>query len=168
MKIALCGYLGSGCTEVAEILASEFGLETFNTSKILESIKDFDSLSKSGEIDIDEVIKNKLDEILKNDNIIVEGRSAFIILDEKGVVKIFLNASFEDRVKHVAERRGISIDNAKDDVHKSDEERDHMFQRFFGKNCTDVSNYDFALNAGSKTYSRVAKIIVSIIKNYIS
>ncbi len=168
MKIALCGYLGSGCTEVAEILASEFGLETFNTSKILESIKDFDSLSKSGEIDIDEVIKNKLDEILKNDNIIVEGRSAFIILDEKGVVKIFLNASFEDRVKHVAERRGISIDDAKDDVRKSDEERDHMFQRFFGKNCTDVSNYDFALNAGSKTYSRVAKIIVSIIKNYIS
>jgi len=168
MKIALCGYLGSGCTEVAEVLASEFGLETYNTSKILESIKDFDSLSRSGEIDIDEVIKDRLEEILKNDNIIIEGRSAFIILNKKGVVKIFLNASFEDRVKHVAERRGISIDNAEDDVRKSDEERDHMIQRFFGKNCSDVSNYDFALNASSKTYSRVAKIIVSIIKNYIS
>jgi len=168
MRIALCGYLGSGCTEVAEVLASEFGLETYNTSKILASIRDFDSLSRSGEIDIDEIIKDKLDEILKNDNVIIEGRSAFIILNKKGVVKIFLNASFEDRVKHVAERRGISIDNAKDDVRKSDEERDQMFQRFFGRNCTDVSNYDFALNASSKTYSRVAKIIVSIIKNHVS
>ena len=73
MRIALCGYLGSGCTEVAEILASEFSLQTYNTSKILEMVKNFDSLSRSGEIDMDEVIKNKLDDILKSDNVIVRG-----------------------------------------------------------------------------------------------
>jgi cytidylate kinase len=164
MKIALCGYLGSGCTEVAEVLAGEFGLETFNTSRILGSIKNFDSLSRSGEVDLDEVIKSKLDEILKNDNVIVEGRSAFIILNRKDVIKIFLNTSFEDRVKHVAERRGISAKDAKDDMVRSDEERNYLFQRFFGKSCIEVSNYDFTLNTSSKTYSKVAKIIAHIIK----
>jgi cytidylate kinase len=168
MKIALCGYLGSGCTEVAEILAGEFGLETFNTSRILRSIRNFDSLSGSGEIDIDKVVKDELDEILKNDNIIIEGRSAFIVLNIKGVMKIFLNASLEDRVKHVAERRGIRIEDARDDVVRSDEERNHMFQRLFGKSCTDVSNYDFSLSTDSKTYSRVAKIIVNIMESYVS
>jgi cytidylate kinase len=167
MKIALCGYLGSGCTEVAEILAGEFGLETFNTSRILKSIRNFDSLSRSGEIDVDKVIRDELDEILKNDNIIIEGRSAFIVLNKKDVVKIFLNASFEERVKHVAERRGIRKEGAKDDVVRSDEERNQMFQRLFGKSCTDVSNYDFSLNTDSKTYSRVAKIIADIIKSYV-
>jgi cytidylate kinase len=168
LRIALCGYLGSGCTEVAEILASEFDLETFNTSRILESIKNFESISRSGEIDIDETIKNKLNEILKNDNIIIEGRSAFMILNKKDIIKIFLNTSFEDRVRHVAERRGIHIKDAEDDVARSDNERDHLFQRYFGKSCNNVSNYDFTLNTGSKTYSRVAKIIANVIKGYVS
>lgn len=168
MKIALCGYLGSGCTEVAEILASEFNLETFNTSRVLGAIKNFDSLSRSGEIDLDMVIKNRIDEILKNDNVVIEGRSAFIILNRKDVIKIFLNASFEDRVKHVAERRGISVENAKDDVVRSDEERNYLFQRFFGKSCIDVSNYDFTFDTSSKTYSETARIIAHIIRSYTS
>ena len=123
MRIALCGYLGSGCTEVAEILASEFSLQTYNTSKILEMVKNFDSLSRSGEIDMDEVIKNKLDDILKSDNVIVEGRSAFLALGKKGIIKVFLNTPVEDRIKHVAERRGIRADKAKEDIVRSDEER---------------------------------------------
>jgi cytidylate kinase len=168
LKIALCGYLGSGCTEVAEILASEFELETFNTSRILESIKNFDSISRSGEIDVDEIIRSKLDEILKTDNLIIEGRSAFMILNRKDVIKIFLNTSFEDRVRHVAERRGVSIKDAEEDVAKSDDERKYLYQRYFGKSCNDVSNYDFTIDTGSKTYSRIAKTIANVIRGYIS
>ena len=93
MKISLCGYLNSGCTEVAENLASKLELETVNTSSIIDSIKDFESLSRSGEVDLDMVIKTRLEEILKRDNVIVEGRSAFMLLDRKDVTKIFLNAS---------------------------------------------------------------------------
>jgi cytidylate kinase len=168
MKIALCGYLGSGCTEVAEILAGDFGLETFNTSRILGLVENFNSLSVSGEINIDGLVKDKLDEILKRDNLIIEGRSAFMILNRKDVLRIFLDASFEERMKHVAERRGISAEEAKDDVTTSDDERNHLFQRLYGKNCTDVSNYDFTLNTGSRTHSRVAKIIADVIKGYAS
>jgi cytidylate kinase len=165
MRIALCGYLGSGCTEVAEILASEFSLQTYNTSKILESVKDFDSLSRSGEIDMDDVVTKKLDEILKGDNIIVEGRSAFLALNRKGVIRVFLNTPFEDRVKHVAERRGIRVDKAREDVNKSDEERNHLLQRSLGKDCIDITSYDLTLNTSSKTYSLVAKMIADFIRN---
>ncbi len=165
MRIALCGYLGSGCTEVAEILASDFGLQTFNTSKILETVKNFDSLSRSGEIDMDEVIRNKLDDILKGDNVVVEGRSAFLALGKKGVIKVFLNTPVEDRIKHVAERRGIRADKAKDDIRRSDEERNHLLQRSLGKDCVDITVYDFTLNTSSKTHSRVATTIADIIRN---
>jgi len=165
MRIALCGYLGSGCTEVAEVLASEFGLQTFNTSKILESVKNFNSLSRSGEIDMDEVVTKKLDDILKSDNVIIEGRSAFLALNTKGIIKVFLNTPIEDRIKHVAERRGIRADKAKDDIRRSDEERNHLLQRSLGKDCVDVTAYDFTLNTSSKTYSRVAKTIADIIRN---
>jgi len=165
LKIALCGYLGSGCTEVAEILASRFKLENFNTSSIIRSIKDFESLSKSGEIDFDVIINTKLNEILKRDNIIVEGRSAFLLLDRKDVIRIFLNASLEDRIKHVAQRRGIPIAGARDDVQRSDEERNQLMQRVLEKTCLDVSSYDLSLKTNAKTFSKVAEDIAYFIES---
>jgi len=142
LKIALCGYLGSGCTEVAEILAGKLGLEVINTSRILTMIRDFESLSRSGEVDLDLLIKNKLDEILQRDNVIVEGRSAFFLLDRKDVIKIFLNASLEERVRHVASRRGIPLDEARDDVERSDRDRNGILQRFFKKDRIDPSDFE--------------------------
>jgi len=164
MKIALCGYLGSGCTEVAENLASKFELEIFNTSGIIGSVKDFETLSRSGEIDLDIVIKGKLEEILKRDNVIVEGRSAFMLLDRKDLIKIFLNTPLEDRIKHVADRRGISIETARGDVERSDEERNYLIKRFFKKDCPDITDYDFSINTSSKTFSKIAGIIADFIK----
>jgi len=165
MKIALCGYLGAGCTEVAEILASKFVLETANTSSIIASTKDFESLGRSGEVDMDILIKTRLEEILKRDNVIVEGRSAFMLLDREDVVKIFLNAPLEDRIKHVADRRGITIEEARKDVEMSDEERNHLIQRFFKKECLDATNYDFSIRTGSKTFSKIGDLIADIIKS---
>ncbi|MEM1530875.1 MAG: cytidylate kinase family protein [Candidatus Bathyarchaeia archaeon] len=165
MKIALCGYLGSGCTEVAEILAGKLGMDVINTSKILTMIKDFESLSRSGEVDMDLLIKNKLDEILQRDNIIVEGRSAFFLLDRKDVMKIFLNASLEERIRHVASRRGIPLDEAREDVERSDRDRNSVLQRFFKKDEIDPSDFDFSIRTNSKTFAKVADIIAEIIKN---
>ena len=164
MKIALCGYLGSGCTEVAEILASKFELETFNTSVIIESIKDFKSYGTSGEIDLDTVIKSKLEEILKRDNVIIEGRSAFMLLDKKDVIKIFLSTPIEDRIKHVAQRRGVSTVKAREDVMKSDVERNHLIQRLLNRDCLNIINYDFTINTSSKTFSGIAETISQITK----
>lgn len=164
MKIALCGYLGSGCTEVAEILSGKFNLEMVNTSKILTAIKDFDALSRSGEVDIDMIIKNKLEEILQKDNIIVEGRSAFFLLDRKDLIKIFLNASFDDRARHVASRRGIPIDEAKDDIERSDRDRNSIVQKFFKKDSVDPADFDFLIKTNSKTFAKIADIIADVIK----
>jgi cytidylate kinase len=168
MKIALCGYLGSGCTEVAEILSGKFNLEIVNTSRILTAIKDFDALSRSGEVDIDMIIKSKLEEILKRDNIIVEGRSAFFLLDRKDLIKIFLNASFEERVRHVASRRGIPVDEARDDVERSDRDRNSIVQRFFKKDSVDPTDFDFTIKTNMKTFAKIADIIADVIKGFSS
>lgn len=165
MKIALCGYLGSGCTEVAEILAGKLGLEVINTSRILTTIKNFERLSRSGEIDIDLLIKNRLDEILQRDNIIVEGRSAFFLIERGDLIKIFLNSSFEERVKHVASRRGISIEEARQDVERSDKDRNSILQKFFKKDKIDPSDFDFSIKTNSKTFARIADIIIEVIRS---
>lgn len=166
MKIVLCGYLGSGCTEIAEILAGKFGLDVINTSKILTMIKDFETLSRSGEVDLDLIIKNNLDEILKErDNIIIEGRSAFFLVDRKDVIKIFLSASFEERVRHVASRRGIPLDEAREDVERSDRDRDGVLKRFFNKDKIDPEDFNFSIKTNAKTFAKVADIIAEVIES---
>lgn len=165
LKIALCGYLGSGCTEIAEILAGKFGLDIINTSKILTMIKDFEAMSRSGEVDIDLVIREKLNEVLKRDNIIVEGRSAFFLLDRKDIIKIFLNASLEERIKHVASRRGIPLDEAREDVERSDRDRNSVLKRFFNKDEIDPADFDFSIRTNAKTFAKVADIIAEVMKN---
>lgn len=168
MKIALCGYLGAGCTRVARILASRLVLKSvdmaMNTSGILSSVEDSDLLSKSGGIDFDMVVKKRTEDLLKGDNIIVEGRSAFMLLDREDVTKVFLNTPLKDRVKHVADRRGISIEKAREDVVRSDEDRDSLIQRFYNKNYPDAESFDFSITTSSKTFSEVAEIIDDLMK----
>jgi len=164
LRIALCGYLGSGCTEIAEILASKFALEIFNTSAVLASIRNLESLSRSGEIDIDMAIKTRLEEALKRDNVIIEGRSAFMFLDRKDMMRIFLNASLEDRVKHVANRRGIPVEAAREDVERSDKDRESLVQRFLRKSRFEATDFDFSINMDSKTFSNIADIIAQVIR----
>jgi len=62
--------------------------------------------------------------------VIVEGRSAFMLLDRKDVIKIFLNAPFEFRVKYVSERRGIFIEETRDDVIRSDKGKETLVRGF--------------------------------------
>jgi len=168
LKIALCGYLGAGCTRVARILASRLVLKSIdkavNTSGILSSVKDSDLLSNSGETDFDVVVKRRTEDLLKRDNIVVEGRSAFMLLDREDVTRVFLNTPLETRVKHVVDRRGISIEKAREDVERSDEDRNSLFQRFYKKNFPDAESFDFSIETSSKTFSEVAEIIDYLIE----
>lgn len=169
MKIALCGYLGAGCTRVAKILASRLVLKSIdkavNTSGILSSANDSYLLSRSGESDLDMVIKKRTEDLLKRDNIIVEGRSAFMLLDREDVTKVFLNTPSDTRIKRVADRRGISIEEAREDVERSDEDRNSLIQRFCNKNYPDAKSFDFSMKTSSKTFSEVAEIIDGLIKS---
>jgi len=80
------------------------------------------------------------------------------------VIKIFLSAPLEDRIKHVAQRRGVSTEKAREDVIKSDVERNHLIQRLLNRDCLNIINYDFTINTSSKTFSGIAETISQIIK----
>ena len=96
---------------------------------------------------------------------VVEGRSAFMLLDRNDVVKVFLNASFDDRVKHVAERRGISIEIAREDVKRSDKERNDLIQRFYRKNCLEATNFDISVRTSPETFFRAATTIGKVMES---
>ncbi|MEM2904518.1 MAG: cytidylate kinase family protein [Candidatus Bathyarchaeia archaeon] len=172
MKIALCGPLGAGCSEVAELLSAKFNLRIENTSSLLtsfisrlkEPFIDLESFTRSGEMDVDQLIRHRIGQVL-DDNVIVEGRSGFMLLDRKDVIRVLLVSPREHRAKHVAERRGISTEEGFEDVQRSDEERRNMVERLFKKDWLDATNYDLVVNTSSmREWLTVADLIAEAVK----
>ena len=121
MHIAVCGELGSGCTEVGQIISKRLGLKSISSSNLVrlivtdfrgvhpdESFGEFEQHVRSGEVNLDKMLGSKLDEILEQGDVVVEGRSAFMLLNKTGVFKILLTAPPNIRIEHIAKRRSIT------------------------------------------------------------
>jgi cytidylate kinase len=177
MHIAICGELGSGCTEVGEILSEMLGIKVINSAAIIKSIvidfrgvnpdesfSEFEEQVHSGEVDLDMMMESKIEEFLEEGDTIVEGRSAFMLLARSGVLKILLISPLEVRAKHVATRRNITIDEAKESIQASDSERQHMVERLFKSNWLDPHNYDLIINTSLGSHKEAAEQIYDMIR----
>jgi cytidylate kinase len=172
MHIAICGELGSGCTEVGQILSEMLRMKVINSAAVIKSIvidfraidpeesfSEFERHVLSGEVDLDKMMASKIEEFLQQGDTVVEGRSAFMLLNKEGVLKVLLVCPFDVRADHVAKRRNISIDEAKEAIHESDSERQHMVEKLFKSNWLDPHHYDLIINTGLRGYVEAAEQI---------
>ncbi len=177
MHIAICGELGSGCTEVGQILSEKLGIKVISSATVIkgividfravhpdESFREFEKHVHSGEVDLDKMIAGEIDDLLEQGDTIVEGRSAFMLLKKPGVLKVLLVSPLETRAKHIAKRRKISMDEAKEAIRVSDSERQHMVDKLFKSNWLDPHNYDLIINTGSRSHKEVAEQIFDDVK----
>jgi len=175
MHIAICGELGSGCTEVGQLLSEMLGMKVINSAAIIKSIvidfrgvhpdesfSEFERHVLSGEVDLDRMMAGKIDEFLEQGDTIVEGRSAFMLLTKSGVLKVLLVSPLEVRAKNVAKSRKITIEEAKDAIQVSDSERQQMVENLFKINWLDPHSYDLIINTGLRSYKEAAEQIRDI------
>ena len=172
MHIAICGELGAGCTEVGQILSKRLGLRCINSADIIrnivlnfrESFREFEIHVRSGEVNLDRMIDGKIDEMLESGETIIEGRSGFMLLDNENVFKVLLVAPQTRRVEHIAKRRNITVEEAKEAIRVSDSEREHMVEKLFRKGWLDPHNYDMVINTALKSYEEVADLIIKALQ----
>ncbi len=173
MHIAVCGELGSGCTEVGQRISRRLGLKCISSSDIIraivvnfrgvhpdESFQEFEKHVRSGEVNLDRMLGSKIDEFLEQGDTVVEGRSAFLLLNNKNAFKVLLVASLNDRIEHIAKRRNIATEEAKEAIRASDSERKHVVERLFKKEWLDPHYYDLTVNTGTRNYEETADLII--------
>ncbi len=174
MLIAVCGQLGAGCTEIGQMLAKKLGLKCISSSDVVKAIvtnfrdsfAEFEQRVRSGEVDIDVLIESKLKEFLDQNHgkTLVEGRSAFMLLNTPDTFKVLLVSPKEARAKHIAKRRNIPLEEAEREIRHSDSERRNFVERLYDKDWVDASNYDVVLNTGHRDYKDITKILLATIK----
>ena len=95
---------------------------------------------------------------------IVEGRSAFMLFNNQDVLLALLIAPERMRAEHVAKRRNISVEESREVVLESDEERKSMVKRLFKKDWLDSHNYSLIINMDSRSYEEAADLLYNVIK----
>lgn len=106
-----------------------------------------------------------LKELAKKESYIVIGRCAdFILNGETELIKVFICANKEDRIKTEAERLSISLREAESRIEKVDKKRTYHYNYFTGNARDDMTNYDICLNTSVLSYEKCADIIIDYIK----
>lgn len=117
----------------------------------------------------DNRIKNKYAEVIRsfanNGNVIIVGRASEAIAQniEKSL-HIKLHAPEAWRAKHIADKTGKSIDNAKKYISEIDHKRQH-FRSYFHAHNRDSDFYDLTFNCKTIPCEEMVELIIKIMEN---
>lgn len=106
-----------------------------------------------------------LKDLAKKESYIVIGRCAdFVLKDNKNVIRVFICADKDDRIKTEADRLSISEKEAESRVDKVDRKRTNHYNYFTGNDRDNVTNYDICLNTSVLSYDKCADVIIDYMK----
>lgn len=91
---------------------------------------------------------------------IIVGRGANYICEKPESLNIRLVRPFKSRVKHIAEKNGIPVSEARSLVEKMDAERNEFIKRFFYKDVSTPSDYDLIINTGTYTLEQIEMMVL--------
>ena len=106
-------------------------------------------------------------ELAKKGPCVILGRCASVLLDEVGIenTSVFLHASVEARMPHVAELIGTDDpDTVKRAMRKIDTGRTAYYHYYTGRDWSDVNEHDLAINTGVLGYERTVELICSAVQ----
>jgi len=97
-------------------------------------------------------------------NVIIVGRgSAFITQSMKNCHHFRLFASPEFKARSIAQRLGISVEEAGDMVTRKQQQRDKFIRDFLDRDARDLSVYHLAFNNDKNTPDRMARAIMEYV-----
>ena len=105
-------------------------------------------------------------DLAKQDDFIILGRCANFVLEDQHkdkVLRIFLYADFETRVKRIMEQEKINEEMAIGKIKKRDKNRSDYYRYFTGCDLLEPYKYDLMINTTTIGFDEILNIILSFI-----
>lgn len=176
MIITISGLHGTGKTTIGRQIASLFGLKYYSTGHVFrelakENNMDLEEFTKHVEKnpEIDKQLDNKILDLSKEDNILIDSQLSAFILGSKADLKILLTCSIETRVKRMAERdKSTFKDKMRETLLREDSEKER-FKKLYDIDLNNLQEkiYDLIINTSDLTIVQIVDIIVNTIKKKI-
>ncbi len=108
-------------------------------------------------------------EVAEHKNVLIIGRGSQVILrDWPDAVHVLLVAPRQQRIESIAQREGLSAEDAEKRVEEGDRGRASFHQKFFKINVVDPACYHFALDVSQLSNDAAAEIIADVVRRVAS
>lgn len=174
LVIAVSGLHGSGRSTHAKRLAEEFGLRYVSSGTIFRQMAEergltLEEMSRltEEEPEFDKLIDERAREESRKGGVVVDATLSGWMCEESDL-RIFLTTPLEARIRRIAEREGIGLEEARrETVARAESERDR-FRDYYGVDVSDLSAYDLVLNTDLFDPDGTARILKRFVEEYCS
>lgn len=106
------------------------------------------------------VIKN----IAKEKSCVIVGRcSDYILREEKNLIRVYLRADFDFRLKRTMQMYNLNEKEAKNQINKADKKRANYYNYYTGNEWSSVKNYDLVINTSKLGIDYTVKQIINYV-----
>jgi cytidylate kinase len=182
--ICICGLSGSGKSTQAKIIAKKYRLKNYSGGDALKALaiekgykpqehgwwESNEGLRflkmRSQDLKFDNLIDNKLLEIAKKGNVILDSWTMPWLL-ETGF-KIWLGASFQKRAERIAKRDSISVDEAFIALKSKEGKTKSIYKKLYGfKLGEDFTPFDMILDTEHLNIEDVTQVLCMVLENIV-
>ncbi len=167
--ITISGLPGSGTSTIAEMLSNVLNIKRINTGEIFRGLaeeykmklQDFEEYCEQHpEIDIE--LDRRQEAILKEGNVILEGRLSGWIAHLKKIpaFKIWIDCEEDERVRRIINREGGDFFERRNEMRERERSEKRRYMKFYGINLDDKSIYDIVIDSTNLTPEQVLNKIL--------
>ena len=99
--------------------------------------------------------------IAEEESCVIAGRSGFFVFrDHPNHLSILIQASLDNRISRLVEKRGITREEAQRIINEVDKGRENYVKKYTGTSRYDTRNYEIMLNADEHTEEEIVEIIL--------
>lgn len=174
LVIAIGGLHGTGKSTYAKAIAREFGLRHASAGELFRalarergmSLEEFTELARK-DPEVDRLVDERTREEARRGGVVIDGMLAPWMAGEYADVKICLVASDEVRFRRIAERDGLSFEEARAATLAREEAERERYKRYYGIDVGDLSVYDIIFDTESAPIERSSKLLIELIKAWL-
>ena len=111
-----------------------------------------------------ETEKHILQELATHASCVIAGRTGFMVFREwPNHLNIFIQASMEHRIMRIMNRRGVTLDEARNIIAKMDATREAYIKKYEDTSRYDTRNYQLVISMDDLTEDDAAELIIDYI-----
>mgnify|MGYP001626159251 FL=1 len=164
--MAIGGPPGSGKTTIAKLIAQKYGLRHVSIGQIFRRIAkerglSLEQLSEVAAKDpsIDLMLDSIAKEEAKKGNVVIDGHASPWLLKGLANLRIAVVASFDVRVRRLAERDGRPLDEVFRETRLREEIERGRFLKLYNIDITDYTDFDLVINSERFSPDEIVEII---------
>lgn len=170
LVITISGLHGSGTSTQAKRLAEALGLRYVSAGLLFRRIAEergltIEELSREAERnpELDRMIDERTREEARKGNVVIDASlSGWMV--ENADLKIFLKAPLGERVRRIARRERLTMEEAERETLKRERSERERFRRYYGIDISDLSIYDVVINTALFQPDATARVLKKIVQ----